>query len=112
MQAIEAQMDENKLFLKTGFAISDLSKDTQIPVYQISRSLNTFKGISFVDFVNQVRIKYCVEQFNKGEWLNYTLEAVAKECGFSNRNSFTKAFIKFKGESPSQHRSKAKQLPH
>jgi len=108
MQAIEVQMDENNLFLKTGFTINDFSKDIQIPVYQISKSLNTFKGLGFVDYINQKRIGYCVQKFEQGEWLNFTVEAVATECGFNNRNSFTNAFKKFLGVSPSAYRENIK----
>jgi AraC-like DNA-binding protein len=31
------------------------------------------------------------------------LEAIAKECGFSNRNTFIAAFKKFKNMPPSQY---------
>jgi AraC-like DNA-binding protein len=108
MQAIERQMDENNLFLKTGFTINALSKDTSVPVYQISKSLNTFKGLGFNDYINQKRIGYCVQKFEQGEWLNFTVEAVATECGFNNRNSFTNAFKKFLGASPSAYRENIK----
>jgi AraC-like DNA-binding protein len=101
MRAIEFKMDGLRLFLTPGYSINDFSKDVNIPVYQISKSLNTFKGMGFVDYINQKRIQYCVSKFGKGEWLMYTFEAVASECGFSNRNTFTRAFMKFQGYYPS-----------
>ena len=104
MQVIESQMGSKMLFLTTGYSINDLSRDTNVPVYQILKSLKTFKGCGFVDFINQQRIKFCVGKFDQGEWLNFTLEAVALDCGFSNRNSFTKSFKKFKDCSPSEYR--------
>jgi AraC-like DNA-binding protein len=110
MHKIESQMHDKKLFLTTGYSINDFSNDIQIPVYQISKSLVRFKGIGFVDFINQQRIRYCVAKFDQGEWLNFTLEAVATECGFSNRNSFTKSFKKFKDCSPSEYRDRSRIL--
>ena len=110
MQKIESQMYDKKLFLTTGYSINDFSNDIQIPVYQISKSLTRFKGFGFVDFINQQRIRYCTEKFDQGEWLNFTLEAVAMECGFSNRNSFTKSFKKFKDCSPSEYRDRSRIL--
>jgi AraC-like DNA-binding protein len=104
MQIIECQMGSKMFFLKAGYSISDFSRDINVPVYQISKSLNKFKGCGFVDFINQERIRYCIYKFDHGEWLNFTLEAVAIECGFSNRNSFTKYFKKFKDCSPSEYR--------
>ncbi len=108
LSTIESEMEDKKYFLRAGYSIHDFSDDIQIPMYHISRSLSTLRGLGFVDFTNQQRIRYCLHKFDQGEWLNYTLEAVATECGFSNRNSFTKAFIKFKGELPSQYRVRKK----
>lgn len=104
MWSIETHMADNRLFLKSGYTINDFSKDINIPVYQISKSLNTFQDLGFIDFINKKRVQYCVQKLEKGEWLNYTIEAVAHECGFNNRNSFTNAFKKFLGTSPSEFR--------
>jgi AraC-like DNA-binding protein len=101
---IDREVEINQLFLKHGYSIHDLSRDIHIPAYQISKSLNAFKGLGFVDFINQKRIQYCINKFNHGEWLNHTLEAVAFDCGFNNRNSFTKSFKKVMGVSPSEFR--------
>jgi AraC-like DNA-binding protein len=103
-QLIKFEMEKKMLFLTEGYSINDFSSDIDIPVYQISKCLNTIKGIGFVDFINQRRIQYCVGKFEQGEWQNFTLEAVARECGFTNRNSFTKSFKKFMNCSPSEYR--------
>lgn len=108
IQKIESQMYDKRLFLILGYSINDFSNDIQIPVYQISKSLVKFKGFGFVDYINQQRILYCVSKFDQGEWLNFTLEAVATECGFSNRNSFTKSFKKLKECSPSEYRERSR----
>jgi AraC-like DNA-binding protein len=110
MQIIEFQMVNKRLFLNSGYSISDFSREINVPVYQISKSLNTFKECGFVDFINQERIRYCIAKFDEGEWLNFTLEAVAMECGFSNRNSFTKSFKKFRDCSPSEYRERSRIL--
>jgi AraC-like DNA-binding protein len=102
---IDTIVERNQLFLKHGYSIHDLSRDINIPAYQISKSLNAFKGLGFVDFINQKRIQYCITKFKNGEWLNHTLEAVAFDCGFNNRNSFTKSFKKVMGVSPSEYRN-------
>jgi AraC-like DNA-binding protein len=104
MLSLVQKMDDGKLFLKQGYSINDFSRDTDTPVYQISKCLNHFSELGFVDFVNQKRIDYCVSKLQAGQWQNFTMEAIAAECGFSNRNSFTKAFKKFKGMTPSEFR--------
>lgn len=104
MQVIESGMDKKRFFLKMGYTINDFSKDIDVPVYLISRTLSTFRGMGFVDYTNQKRVLYCIGRFNEGDWSNYKVEAIASECGFSNRNSFTNAFKKFLGTSPSEYR--------
>ena len=44
MNMIESEMDGKTFFLMQGYSINDFSKDIQIPVYQISKILNTFQG--------------------------------------------------------------------
>jgi AraC-like DNA-binding protein len=104
LKSIEHQMDERKLFLTQGYSINDFSKDINLPVYQISKCLNIFRGMGFVDYNNQKRIMHCVSKFGKREWQIYTFEAMASECGFSNRNTFTRAFKKFQGCYPSEYK--------
>jgi AraC-like DNA-binding protein len=108
IQEMESKMEVEKLFLNAKYSIHDFSKDINLPAYQISKSLNAFKGLSFIDFINQKRVLFCVKKFKEGKWSNYTVEAIAAECGFSNRNSFTNAFKKFLGSSPSEYRENIK----
>jgi AraC-like DNA-binding protein len=111
IQRIESEMDGNRFFLIQGYSINDFSKDIQVPVYQISKSINHFRGVSFVDYINQKRIQYCIQKFDSGEWATYKVEAIAYECGFSSRNSFTLAFKKVKGVLPSNYRLKISDNP-
>lgn len=104
MGTIETEMDANSYFLIHGYSINDFSKDIHIPVYQISKSINHFLGMSFVDFINKKRIQYCVKKFENGDWSNYTIEGISSECGFNNRNTFTLAFKKIHGTLPSKYR--------
>jgi AraC-like DNA-binding protein len=107
---MEAFLEEKKNFLNEGYTVHDFSQDIVIPPYQISKILRTVLNIGFVDYINQKRIKYCIDKLDQETWNTYTLEAVATECGFSNRNTFTQAFIKFQGETPSMYRSKVKKI--
>jgi AraC-like DNA-binding protein len=57
--------------------------------------------MNFNDFINEYRIRFCIEKIENGEWKRKTLEALSKESGFNNRNSFTLAFKKVTGVTPS-----------
>jgi AraC-like DNA-binding protein len=99
---VDQRLAQDTLFLKPGYPITEFSKDIGIPVYQLSKCITQFSGMGFIDFMNEKRIQYCVKKLESGEWKNFTVEAIASECGFNNRNSFTNAFKKFKGTSPSE----------
>lgn len=104
-RVVDRGLDMDTLFLKPGYTINDFSKDIGIPVYQISKCITHYTGIGFIDFINQKRIQYCVQKLDSGHWKNFTVEAIAQECGFNNRNSFTNAFKKFKGVSPTEYKA-------
>jgi AraC-like DNA-binding protein len=98
---IETQMEIGKPFLLAGYSINDLSKQINIPVYQISKSLNTIIQLNFLDYINNKRIQYCKTHFTEEEWRRYSIEAIALKSGFSNRNTFTRSFKKVEGILPS-----------
>lgn len=100
-EVLNKWLQEKKVYLNPGYSIRDLAKDTQIPYYQIAEFINHYLNTSFSDLMNERRIEYCVELLKKGDYSNYTLEAISQECGFNNRNSFASAFKKFKGVTPS-----------
>jgi AraC-like DNA-binding protein len=91
-----------KFYLQQGYSINDLARDTAIPARKISAFLNKAENINYRDFINQLRIEYCKQKLQTNEWDNLTLEAIALECGFSNRNSFSTAFKKIQGSNPSE----------
>jgi AraC-like DNA-binding protein len=104
-KAVDQGLDGKTLYLKPGLTINEFSKDIGIPVYQISKCITQYSGMGFIDFINQKRVQYCAQKLDSGDWKHFKVEAIAKECGFNNRNSFTNAFKKFMGISPSEYKS-------
>jgi AraC-like DNA-binding protein len=97
-------MDEKKVYLNQRYSIQDFARETNIPYYQLSACINHYLNTNFADLLNKKRIEYSIELLQKGEFSNYTLEALSGECGFNNRNSFVLAFKKFTGTTPSNFR--------
>jgi AraC-like DNA-binding protein len=110
-RVVDQRLDKDFLFLKPGYTINEFSKDIGIPVYQISKCITHYTGLGFIDFINQKRIQYCVQKLDSGDWKNFKVEAISQECGFNNRNSFTNAFKKFKGVSPSEYKTSRDSFP-
>jgi AraC-like DNA-binding protein len=100
---LEALMAAESPYLRHGYSLSELSTAIHIPSYQLSAILNQYIKLSFHEYLNMYRIAYCKDRILKGAAEMITLEALAYECGFNNRNSFTSAFKHFSGTTPSHY---------
>ena len=100
---LEEFMEQKQPFLKQGYSIKDMSNDLDIPAYQLSGFINRTIGMHFNDFLNKSRIKYCEDLIKNNLALKTNLKELAFKCGFNNRNSFTTAFKKFTGQTPSDY---------
>lgn len=97
----EKLMQTEKPYLKIRYSIVDLSIALSVPTYQISFFLNHRKGKNFNDALNEYRIEHS-KQLMQRAGNQLTLEAIGRESGFGNRNSFTNAFKKYTGYTPSE----------
>jgi YesN/AraC family two-component response regulator len=67
-----------------------------------SNYLNQAKGITFYDYINQLRITEVSIPLMK-EHSEYTLEHIAIQSGFKSISTFRRAFVKLTGENPSNY---------
>ncbi len=88
-------------YLKKGFTSAKLAVEMDIQSYLLSAVINQVFKTNFNDFVNKYRVDYAKSLIENGEAKFLTLEALSESCGFSNRNSFTIAFKKHTGTTPS-----------
>lgn len=58
-------------------------------------------SMTFNDLVNKNRVEFFVEIIHDPKFLNLTIDALAKEAGFSSRQHLYKPFKKFHGGNPS-----------
>ncbi|MGL6269945.1 MAG: helix-turn-helix domain-containing protein [Chitinophagaceae bacterium] len=97
---IESAIQEEKKYLQQGYSINDLSNDTGIPSYLLTLYINNTLSTSFPDMINKERIEECCKMMASGNYTHFATEGFAQLCGFSNRNSFSLSFRKYKGVSP------------
>jgi AraC-like DNA-binding protein len=102
--AMEDHFLKNSPYLRSGYAISDLSREIGIPPYQLSAFINQEFGLNFNEFINEKRVAYLSELLkNSPEHYQYTLEAIGKMAGFNSRTAFFSAVKKITGKSPSEY---------
>ena len=102
IQQMNALMELKKPFLQTGYNIKGLADELKIPSYRLSALLNRELQKNFNDYLNEYRIHYCKDLIAQGMADSLNLKGISRKCGFNNRNSFTVAFKKFTGFTPSE----------
>lgn len=101
IQEMDALMERNHAYLNAGYSIKDLADELNIHSYQLSGILNQHVGLNFNSYLNRYRVKYSKVLIQRGDINNLNLKGLSEKCGFNNRNSFTAAFKKHTGLTPS-----------
>jgi AraC-like DNA-binding protein len=104
---LDVYFKDQRPYLNAELHLSDISHQTDIPDHLISKAINFKAEMHFFDFVNSYRIKEATLLLDDEEAMKtFTIEALARQCGFSNKTSFNKAFKKFTGQTPTSYRQK------
>ncbi len=96
-------MLEEKIYANANLKSSQVAKKISITTHQFSQLLNDNLKKNFALFINEYRIEAAKELLLKND--NFTLEAVAYECGFNSKSTFYNYFKKIEGKTPAQYRS-------
>jgi len=105
---IKRHMSENSPFLDKQFTLYQLSSNIGISPQYISAVINNYYKVNFNEYINTHRVNHCLILLKNNDHKNQTLEAIAGESGFNNRNTFTTSFKKVTGMTPSNYIKKLK----
>ncbi|WP_408030704.1 helix-turn-helix domain-containing protein, partial [Tenacibaculum xiamenense] len=96
------KFEDNNEFVNVNLNLQNLASQFETNASYLSKVVNHYKQASFSNYINQLRIEYCVEQLKHNElWRKYTIKAIANEVGFNKAESFSKAFYKYTELRPS-----------
>jgi AraC-like DNA-binding protein len=89
-------------FVKKKYTLPQLAKELNTNGTYLSKVINEVKQVNFSNYLNQLRIDYAVARItNDSRFREYTIKAIAEECGFKTQQSFSAAFYKKTGIKPS-----------
>ena len=94
-------MEEKKPFLNPDLSLDDLSVLVFCNRSYLSRSINSFSGMNFRQFINHCRIEYALELIAGDPHLK--VSELSNMCGFNTPVSFTMAFKLNVGVLPSDY---------
>lgn len=94
---------ENKHgYLMPNLKQTDLAKEFGSNSSYLSKIINFYKGKNFSQYINDMRIIYAINKIKSDKKFRmYTIKAISEEVGFSNSESFAKAFYNNTGLQPS-----------
>ena len=94
--------EKNQLFLNKDITLNDLANQWNTNRTYLSQFINSYKEKSFIDYLNGLRIAYFLDKvYTDKKWSKYKIQAIADQLGFSSARSFSSAFMKSTGMSPS-----------
>ncbi|QHI37097.1 hypothetical protein IMCC3317_24750 [Kordia antarctica] len=90
--------EKSERYLKPISNIRDFSKEIDTNYRYLSKVINHYKSKNFQKYVNDLRVNYVIKRLQKDEKIRkYKIRAIAEEVGFTNTESFTKAFKELTG---------------
>ena len=103
--AIVHYFETEKPYLNSKLRMETVASSLHQSPHAISNAVNSCSEMHFFDFVNSYRIAHAKKLLSNDEIITqYSQEAIASLCGFSNKSSFYNAFKKFTGTTPLQYR--------
>lgn len=97
-----ADFENSKGYLQSNINSQKLAKILQTNTKYLSLVLNHEKGITYNYYINTLRINYCLHLLKEDlKYRNYTISAIAEECGYKTAESFSNSFKKITKVKPS-----------
>jgi adenylate cyclase len=107
VQVIQSKLDtmmanENP-WLNPSLNLTDLAEGISVTSNILSQVLNEFMKKNFYDYINTFRLEYFLKLSKENRYKNYTLLALAYECGFNSKTTFNTFFRKTMKTTPSDY---------
>lgn len=103
LSAIE-QMEEKEYYLDSNLSLPFLASQMNTNTKYVAYVIQKYRKQDFTNYINRLRIEKAMKEIRSNpENLDYKIAYLASEFGFSSHATFTNAFKKNTGMSPSQY---------
>ncbi|WP_158267957.1 AraC family transcriptional regulator [Elizabethkingia sp. YR214] len=96
-------LDTEKPFVNPNLTLNELAKMLDVHPNSLSQVINSKGEKNFYELINEKRISEYLDKISDPENKQYTLLAIAFECGFNSKTSFNRNFKKYTGLTPSEY---------
>jgi AraC-like DNA-binding protein len=104
MENLGRLTDEEQIYLDPDLDLETLSQRMGVHRNMISKAVNTVHGKPFSAYINECRVRQAILLLSDPANDNLSLETIAFDSGFSNRQTFYRAFKAQTGLNPATFR--------
>lgn len=103
-QQLDALMASKKLYRQSDLRLGKLAEEMGTGKHYLSQVINERKGMSFFEYINELRVKEAAELLSKKSKEELQVIEIAYQVGFNNKVSFNSSFKKVIGKTPTNFR--------
>ncbi len=92
-----------KPYLRSRLSIQDLAQGLEMPAHVLSQVINEHLNGSFYDLINRHRVDEFKKRLADPQYQQFTLIAIALDCGFNSKSSFNRIFKKYEQRTPTEY---------
>lgn len=93
-------MKNEKPFKNPDLTLNELAKSLDVHPNSISQVINSKEKKNFYELINEKRVEEFLNRISQSSSQQYTLLAIAYDCGFNSKASFNRNFKKYTGLPP------------
>ncbi len=96
-------MATQQLFRESELSLTDLAERLDTHPNYLSQIVNEKEGKNFYDYINSMRVEAFLKMTADPKSRQFTLLALALDCGFNSKSAFNRYFKKATGQAPSEY---------
>jgi len=102
-KSLISKISEDCYYKENDLSLNNLAQKLDLSPNYLSQIINEKEGKNFYDFINSFRVEEFKRLIANPKNQQYTLLALAYDCGFNSKSSFNRSFKKHSGITPSQY---------
>ena len=102
-ERLKQYLAEQKPYTNPDLTLDELARELDVHPNHLSQVINSRENKNFYDLVNEKRVEAFIKSLAKPVSQQYTLLAIAYDCGFNSKASFNRNFKKYTGQTPSDY---------
>ncbi|MCD6331647.1 MAG: helix-turn-helix transcriptional regulator [Bacteroidales bacterium] len=103
IRAMDRLMKTEQWYLNPELTLDQVARKLEIPKHHLTQALNTELHKNFYLYINEYRVEAFKTFAQDTRYRDFTLLAIAYECGFNSKSTFNTVFKRMTGQTPSEY---------